>query len=321
MVKIRQISVYFNHFWSLCDGQHCSVGLLWEIWIEPSLSNTSMLLVWPENHFGVVYPEKMMRIWTISVYFDHFWSLCNWQHCSVGLLWRIWIEPSLPNTSMLSVWPENHFGVVYLGKMVQIWTISVHFSIIYNVHATGNTAQLDFWGDMNWVMSIQHPYAIGSTWEPLWSDISWEDGESSSDFGPSWSSSKFMLRTTLLSWVSVEVIDYVEFPQHPLAIGLTWEPHLSRMSWEKMMKVRGKIRNINSQTCIFSDLCFVLFFRPNFHFWTCIFSNVYFFLTIEVRRKNKFGKKYKSKKIHLQVWDEFWSLKKKMKVPQKNVSL
>ena len=122
MAKIREILVYFDHFWTLCDGRYCSVGLSWGIWIEPSLSNTSMLLVWPKNHFGVVYPKKMMKIWTISVYFDHFWSLCDGQHCSVGLLWEIWIEPSLPNTPMLSVWPE---------KMMKIWTTSVYLFLSF----------------------------------------------------------------------------------------------------------------------------------------------------------------------------------------------
>jgi len=89
MVKIREISVYFDHFWSLPDGQHCSVGLLWGIWIEPSFPNNPMLLVWPEIHFGVVYPEKMMKTWILSVSCDHLWSLCDGQHCSVGLLWGV----------------------------------------------------------------------------------------------------------------------------------------------------------------------------------------------------------------------------------------
>jgi len=124
MVKIRQISVYFHHFWSLCDGQHCSVGLLWGIWIEPNLLNTHMLLIWPENPLES-YPQKMMKIWTISVSFDDFWSLCDGQHCSVRLLWEIWIESYLPDNLMLSVRPENHFEVIYLQKTIKIWTISV----------------------------------------------------------------------------------------------------------------------------------------------------------------------------------------------------
>ena len=74
----------------------------------------------------------------------------------------------------------------------------------------------------------------------------------------------------------------------------------------------------------FTDFYFFLIFwgfflRPYFHFRTCIFSNAYFFRTIETRRKNKFGKKYKSKKRNLQVWKEFWSWKKTWK-SQKNVS-
>jgi len=121
-VKIREISVYFDHFCSLCDGQHCSVGLLWGIWIEPSLPNTPMLSVWPENHF-----EEMVKIWTISFHFDHLQTPCNGQHGSVGLLREIWIESSLPNTHMLSVRPGNHFEVIYLEKMVRVQAISVHF--------------------------------------------------------------------------------------------------------------------------------------------------------------------------------------------------
>jgi len=188
--NIREISVYFDYVWSLCDGQHCSVGFLWEMWIEPSLLNTPMLLVWPENHFGVVYPGKMMKIWTISVYFyifevyttgnttylgfcggyglsqvflallcyrlpenhfgdvnfekmvkiwtisvhfDHLQSPCNGQHCSVGLLWEIWIESCPPNTLMLSVWPRNHFEVIYPEKMVRVRVILVHFDHFWSV--------------------------------------------------------------------------------------------------------------------------------------------------------------------------------------------
>jgi len=42
-----------------------------------------------KNNFGVVYPQKMMNFIRIPVYFDHFWELCDGQHGSVGLLWRI----------------------------------------------------------------------------------------------------------------------------------------------------------------------------------------------------------------------------------------
>ena len=62
-----------------------------------------------------------------------------------------------------------------------------------------------------------------------------------------------------------------------------------------MIKVRGKIQNIISQACIFSDF-FLCFFTDLIFIRTCIFSNANFFRTIEVRRKNKFGKKYESKK-------------------------
>jgi len=136
-----------------------------------------------------------------------------------------------------------------------------------------------FVGDMNWVMFPQQPYAIGWTWEPLWSNLPWEGGKSSSDFGPSWSFSKFMLRTTLAQLGSCggyRLPTYIESPQHPYAINLTWEPHWSRILWEKMIKVGGQIQNIISQTCIFSDFFLVLFLRLNFYFRTCIFSNAFF---------------------------------------------
>jgi len=77
-----------------------------------------------------------------------------------------------------------------------------------------------------------------------------------------------------------------------------------------------------SQTLFsFSNLYFFerIFFADNRGFRTCTLSNAYFFQTIEIRRKNKFGKKYKPKKRYLQVWKEFWNLKKKLK-SKKNVS-
>jgi len=155
---------------------------------------------------------------------------------------------------MLSLWPENHFGVVYLKEIMKIWRWS-KWTKLFKFHATGNTAQLNFCRryELSHVppTPLRYWFDLG-TWEPLWSDITSEDGtKNSSDFCPSWSFSKFMLRTTLFSWASVEVIAYVESPQHLYAIGLTWEPHWSRMPREK---------------------------------------------------------------INLQVWEEFWSLEKEMKV-------
>jgi len=58
----------------------------------------------------------MLKIWAISDYFDHFWSPCNGQHCSVGLLGEIWIELCPPNTLMLSAWLENHIESYALGE-------------------------------------------------------------------------------------------------------------------------------------------------------------------------------------------------------------
>jgi len=86
----------------------------------------------------------VVKIWAISVHFDHLQSPYNGQHCSVGLLWEIWIESCPPNTPMLLVWPENHFGVSYLEwwKFEQFRLIL----IIFKVHLMGNTAQLDFCG-------------------------------------------------------------------------------------------------------------------------------------------------------------------------------
>ena len=102
------------------------------------------------------------------------WSFLKSMRRVTLLSWAfvgIWIEPSLLNTHVLLVWLDDHIGVI----------------------------------------------------------IAWEDEKSSSDFGLSWSFSKFMLRRTLLNWASVGVIDYVESSHHPYAIGLTWEPHQSRM--------------------------------------------------------------------------------------------
>jgi len=97
------------------------VGVL--LWSDFSLPNTFSSLV----RLGVVYPKKIVKIRNIFVYFNHFWSLCDGQHCSIGLLWGIWIEPRIPNIPMLLVWPEHHFGVVYPEKLMKIWTISVSF--------------------------------------------------------------------------------------------------------------------------------------------------------------------------------------------------
>jgi len=81
-----------------------------------------------------------------------------------------------------------------------------------------------FVGDMNWAKSSQHSYAIGLTWEPLWSSKPWENGENLSNFGSFWSSVKSMQRTTLLSWTFVRRMNWVVSSQHPYAIGSTWEP-------------------------------------------------------------------------------------------------
>jgi len=103
------------------------------IWIEPSLPNTSILSVWPENHFGVEYLEKMVKIWTISVHFDNLESPCNWQHCSVRLLGEIWIESSPPYTHSWWLWPRpaTHFIKVYANKyQFSVYIFFISFSDI-----------------------------------------------------------------------------------------------------------------------------------------------------------------------------------------------
>ena len=71
------------------------------VWVEPS--NILTLLVWPTNHFGDVYPQKIVIIGPITIHFDHFWRLCDGQYCAVGLLWGLKIESSPPNIFMLLV--------------------------------------------------------------------------------------------------------------------------------------------------------------------------------------------------------------------------
>jgi len=167
-------------------------------WVDFSLLNTFSSLVRLGRHFGVVYLMPMVKIREISVYFDHFWSLCNGKHCSVGLLWGIWIEPSLPNAIGWRTTLES-YTLRKWWKFEQIRFILIIFLCNGQYCSVGLLWEI-------WIESCpspQHPYAIGSTWKPLWSDIPWEDGKSPSDLGPSWSFSKLMLWTTLLSWASV----------------------------------------------------------------------------------------------------------------------
>jgi len=89
-----------------------------------------------------------------------------------------------------------------------------------------------FEGDMNRAKSSQHPYAIGLTWEPLWSRIPWENDENSNNFDSFWLSLKSMQRATLLSWTLVRDINWVISSQHPYAIRSTWEPFWSDIPWE-----------------------------------------------------------------------------------------
>ena len=90
-----------------------------------------------------------------------------------------------------------------------------------------------FVGDMNWAKTSQRRYAIGSTWEPLWSRISWKNDENLNNFGFFWWFLKSMRRATLLSQTFVGDMDWAKSSQHPYAIGLTWEPLWNRIAWEK----------------------------------------------------------------------------------------
>jgi len=110
--------------------------------------------------------------------------------------------------------------------------------------------------------------------------------------------------------------------QHSFAIGLTWEPLWSRRKSTSPKTsiickkyAFEKLQNIISQTWIFSDFLFCALPQTYFYFRFCTFSNAYFFQTIEVRRENKFGKKYKSKKGNSQVWKKVKV--EKMKVREK----
>jgi len=58
-------------------------------WTKSSQHFYAIGLTWEPLSNRIVYLEKIMKIWTISAYFDHFWSLCYGQHCSFGLLWGL----------------------------------------------------------------------------------------------------------------------------------------------------------------------------------------------------------------------------------------
>ena len=154
--------------------------------------------IWLGSHFGVVYLEKIAELRKISIPFDHFWGLCDRQHCLIGLAGAIWIEPSTSNIHMLVFWPENHFGVVSLKQMVKI-----RISLLRAIQR----ATLLSWasvGDMDWVKSLQHPYAFGSIWEPFLSRIPGANGKSSNDsgyFDHFWG----VRRTTLIKWAAAGI--------------------------------------------------------------------------------------------------------------------
>jgi len=91
----------------------------------------------------------------------------------VGLLWGIWIEPSLPNTPMLLIWPENHFGVVYPypeKMMINLSNLGLFWSFLKSMRRA-ILLRWNFVGRYESSHPPPHPYAMGSTWDPLWSHI------------------------------------------------------------------------------------------------------------------------------------------------------
>jgi len=121
-----------------------------------------------------------------------------------------------------------------------------------------------FVGDMNWAESFQHPYAVGLTWEPLWSRIP-ENDENLNNFGLFWSFLKFMLQETLLSWASVGVIDWNRVLPTPLAFLQRKMRLLVRCFWDLGF-------SLTSETFVFRIL---------FHFfllWDSLSSPTWFLL-------------------------------------------
>ena len=100
------------------------------IWIEPSLPNTPMLLVPPENYFGAVNLEEMVKIWAISAHFDDFWSSCCGKHCSVGLWWGYRLESSPSNTLRIFALPMRYSCI----SVITLWRFeNRHNNLSYNI--------------------------------------------------------------------------------------------------------------------------------------------------------------------------------------------
>ena len=120
------------------------------------------------------------------------------------------------NTLMLSVRPGSHFEVINLEKMYEFERFR-SILIIFEVHATDNTAQLRFCGGyrLRWVppTPIWYWFDLRTTSELY---ALRKNDKSSSDFNPLWSFLKFMLRERMLSWASARVIDLNRILPTPL---------------------------------------------------------------------------------------------------------
>ena len=133
--------------------------------------------------------------------------------------------------------------------------------------------------DMNCPKSSQRSpsHAIGLIWDSLWSRISWENDK--------FEQFQFILiifevyvtgNTARLGFCGGYRLRWV-FPT-PIYYWFDLWTTLSRMPWERMLKVRGKIQNTTSQTCIF------------FTFFLCSFSDLIFILGLVLFRTHIFSR-------------------------------
>jgi len=66
---------FFKSFLKYATCDTAQLGFCGRYELSQLFPTPPKLLVWPENHFGVVYSEKIMKIWIISVHFDHFFEV------------------------------------------------------------------------------------------------------------------------------------------------------------------------------------------------------------------------------------------------------
>ena len=95
----------------------------------------------------------------ISVYFDHFWSLCDGQHCSIGLLWGIWMSRVFP-TLLCYRFDMRTTLEAYTSRKWWKFEQFRFILIIFKVYATGNTAQLGFCGGYRLESSASNTLSI-----------------------------------------------------------------------------------------------------------------------------------------------------------------